>query len=116
MISSAQAATASGSGGVGGVGRHRPARHAHHVARQLEIDRARLVDGGGEHAGDLGRRGGGIVEPGLGAGDLLVDAELGVERAALMVQEEARAALRRGRGRRRSRPPATSRRRRRRRR
>ena len=75
------------------VGRHRPAGHAHHVARQLEIDRPGLVDGGGEHAGDLGRRGGGVVEPRLGAGDLLVDAELRVERAALMVQQEARAAL-----------------------
>ena len=48
-------------------------RHAHHVARHLEIDRPRLLDGGTQHPRDLRRCGRDVVEPGLGAGDLLID-------------------------------------------
>ena len=82
--------------GRGGcVGGHRAAGDTHHVARQLDIDRPRLVDGGGQHARDLARGGGRVGKPRLGAGDLLVDPELGLERAALVVQQQAGAALRR---------------------
>ena len=76
MISSAQVGNRLGDrrrgasmAGDGGAAR------AHHVARDLDIDRPRLLERHAEHAGDLRRRRRRVVEPRLGAGDLLIDAD-----------------------------------------
>ena len=73
----------------------RGAVDARHVARDLDVDRPRVLAAAPQHARDGGRRRGRVVEPGLVAGDLLVDARLAGEGLRLVVQEEA--ALRLGR-------------------
>ena len=73
--------------------RHRCHLDRHHVARDLDIDRPCLVQSRAQDPGHLEGSRRRIVEPGLGAGDLGIDAGLGVERAPLVVEEQARAAF-----------------------
>ena len=73
------------------------ARRRHHVARQLDIDRQRTLARAAQHAGDVLRRGRRIGQHRLIAGDLAEHRKLGVDRARLMMQQEAARALARAR-------------------
>jgi hypothetical protein len=68
-----------------------------HVARHFDIDRERALDRGAQHAIDLAGRARRIGEEGLVAGHLAIDRGLAVDRARLMVQQEAAHALARAR-------------------
>ena len=67
----------------------RLARLGHHVARQLDIHRARLTQATGQYARNLGRGGTCIRQAGLVAGNFLVDGELRIERLRLVMQQQA---------------------------
>ncbi len=87
-------------GGIGGPPRqHRDGSGggSHHVARQLDIDRERALARAAQHAGDLLRRGCRIGEDRLIAGDLLEHGKLGVDRARLVMQQQAAGAFARPR-------------------
>ncbi len=87
-------------GAVGGAARqyrHRAGLGIDQIARELDIDRQRLLQRAAQHAGDLRRRRRRIVEHGLVAGDLAVDGKLGVDGARLVVQQEAGGPLLRAR-------------------
>ncbi len=59
----------------------------HHVPGQLDVDGPRPLAATAQYPGDIGGRPGRIVEHRLVAGDLGVDAELGVQRLALVMEE-----------------------------
>ena len=69
----------------------------HHVARDLDVDRARRAAAKRQHAVDLRRRGFRIVEHGGADGELGEDALLGVEGADLVVEQRILAPLARAR-------------------
>ena len=75
----------------GRVGGHLADLRVDHVARQLEVDRARLAARLAQHARDLARRARRVVEHGLGAGHFAHDQELAVQALDLVVQPEAHA-------------------------
>ena len=70
----------------------------HHVPGQFDVDRPRPLAATAQYAGDIGGRPGRIVEHRLVAGDLGVDTELGVQRLALVMEEQTAARLRRAGG------------------
>ena len=83
----------------------RPRRQRHdgldfgcdHVAGKFEIDRQRHLAGAAQHARDQRRRGSGIGQHRLVAGDLPEHGELRVDSARLVMQQEAAGALARTR-------------------
>ena len=78
-----------GVGGEGGAGRHRLAGLRRHVARNLQVHRARARQRGIEHAGDQRRCALRVVEPGAVDGQLLEQPPLRIERLHLVVQQQA---------------------------
>ncbi len=83
--------------GRGRVRGHRAAGHGGHVARNLQVHRARMLKTIAQHPPDDGGRGGRVVQDALVAGDLLIHAELRAHGLHLMVQQEAARPLRRAR-------------------
>ena len=69
----------------------------HHVAWKLDIDRERALTRRAQYARDLGRRGRRIVQHRLVAGDFAEDRKLGINRAGLVMQQEAAGTLARAR-------------------
>ena len=65
----------------------------HHVARQLEVDRHRMIERVAQHPRDLAGRVRRIVEPNLIAGDLPEHAVLRVQGLGLVMEQKAAAAL-----------------------